>query len=77
VKRGEKEKAPKQAKKTAKGGDEEADSEDGPEGDESEAEVVVAEVGDDDEVVPEAIDEDDDEDLARPRREARPPSGRK
>src|SRR5882724_11862635 len=61
VKRGEKEKAPKQAKKTAKGGDEEADSEDGPEGDESEAEVVVAEVGDDDEVVPEAID---DEDLA-------------
>src|SRR6266404_1694682 len=57
VKRGEKEKAPKQAKKTAKGGDEEADSEDGPEGDEPEVEVVVAEVGDDDE-----------EDLAPPKK---------
>jgi RNA polymerase primary sigma factor len=68
VKRGEKEKAPKQAKKTAKGGDEEADSEDGPEGDEPEVEVVVADVGDDDEVVPEAIDEDDDEDLAPPKK---------
>jgi RNA polymerase primary sigma factor len=68
VKRGEKEKAPKQAKKTAKGGDEEADSEDGPEGDEPEVEVVVADVGDDDEVVPEAIDDDDDEDLAPPKK---------
>jgi RNA polymerase primary sigma factor len=68
VKRGEKEKAPKQAKKTAKGGDEEADSEDGPEGDEPEVEVVVADAGDDDEVVPEAIDEDDDEDLAPPKK---------
>src|ERR1700730_18342942 len=66
VKRGEKEKAPKQAKKTAKGGDEEADSEEGPEGDEPEVEVVVADVGDDDEVVAEAIDEDDDEDLPPP-----------
>src|SRR6202022_2775591 len=68
VKRGEKEKAPKQAKKTAKGGDEEADSEEGPEGDEPEVEVVVAVVGDDDEVVAEAIDEDDDEDLAPPKK---------
>jgi len=68
VKRGEKEKAPKQAKKTAKGGDEEADSEEGPEGDEPEVEVVVADVGDDDEVVAEAIDEDDDEDLAPPKK---------
>src|SRR6266850_1195853 len=68
VKRGEKEKAPKQAKKTAKGGDEEADSEDGPEGDEPEVEVAVADVGDDDEVVAEAIDEDDDEDLAPPKK---------
>src|SRR5947207_13940020 len=68
VKRGEKEKAPKQATKTAKGGDEEAESEDGPEGDEPDVEVVAADVGEDDEAVVEATDDDDDEDLAPPKK---------
>src|SRR6267143_3789857 len=48
--------------------DEEADSEDGPEGDEPEVEAVVADGSDDDEVAVEAVDEDDDEDLAPPKK---------
>ena len=63
VKRGEKEKAPKQAKKAAKGGDEEAETEAIPEGEEPDIEVAVPDVGDDEEVAVEAIDDDDDEDL--------------
>src|SRR6266850_429838 len=63
VKRGEKEKAPKQAKKTAKGGDEEADSEDGPEGDEPEVEVAVADVGDNDALPSDIVSSDQIDDV--------------
>src|SRR5438105_4027806 len=64
VRRGEKEKAPKQAKKAVKGGDEERETEELAEGEEPELEAVVADVGDDDEIAASAdIDEDDDEDL--------------
>ena len=63
VKRGEKDRAPKQAKKAGKGGEEESESEDGAEGEEADLETAVADVGDDDEIVAADIDEDDDEDL--------------
>src|SRR5204863_1557409 len=56
--------APKQAKKAAKGGDDEADSEGAPEGEEPEIESVAANAGDDEEVAAEVIEDDDDEDLA-------------
>src|SRR5438876_1201963 len=63
VKRGEKDKAPKQAKKAAKG-DAEAEGEEVAEGDEPEIEAAaIPDVGDDDEIAAD-IDEDDDEDLA-------------
>jgi RNA polymerase primary sigma factor len=66
VKRGDKEKAPKQLKKGAAKGDEEG--EDQPEGEEPEAEAVVAEASDDDETpVAEDLDDDDD-DLAPPKK---------
>src|SRR5919204_5920337 len=65
VKRGEKDKAPKQAKKAMKGGDEEAEGEDFVEGEEPDIDTVVADVGDDDEIAAAAdIEDDDDEDLA-------------
>jgi len=64
VKRGEKEKAPKQAKKSAKAAADEEGDEVEPELDEVEIEAVAVEVADDDEaVVAEEIDEDEDEDL--------------
>jgi RNA polymerase primary sigma factor len=61
VKRGEKDKAPKQAKK---GGDDEVEGEEVAEGEEPEIEAAaIPDVGDDDEVAAD-IEEDDDEDLA-------------
>src|SRR5262249_3693575 len=57
-----KDKAPKQAKKTAKGVEEESESEVLPEGEEPNLEAVVPDVGDDEEVPVEAIEEDDDDD---------------
>ncbi|TMA76884.1 MAG: RNA polymerase sigma factor RpoD [Deltaproteobacteria bacterium] len=63
VKRGEKDKAPKQAKKASKG-DDEAEGEEVAEGEEPEIEAAaIPDVGDDDEVAAD-IEEDDDEDLA-------------
>src|SRR6266481_7844058 len=63
VRRGEKEKAPKQAKKVGKGVEEE-EGED-LEGEEGEIETPVPDAGDDEEVAAADIDEDDDdEDLA-------------
>src|SRR5438128_4830978 len=63
VKRGEKDKAPKQAKKAAKG-DDEAEGEEVAEGEEPEIEAAaIPDVGDDDEGAAD-IEEDDDEDLA-------------
>src|SRR4051812_23006549 len=51
VKRGEKERAPKQAKKAGKGGDEEGEPEDGAEGEEAELEAAaIPDVADEDEV---------------------------
>jgi len=63
VKRGEKDKAPKQAKKASKG-DDEAEGEEVAEGEEPDIEAAaIPDVGDDDEVAAD-IEEDDDEDLA-------------
>ena len=63
VKRGEKDKAPKQAKKASKG-DDEAEGEEVAEGEEPEIEAAaIPDVGDDDEVAAD-IEEDEDEDLA-------------
>src|SRR5207248_5785186 len=64
-KRGEKEKAHKQAKKTAKGGDDE-EGEDLPAGEEPDLEAVIPDVADDEEIAGAADieDDDDDEDLA-------------
>ena len=63
VKRGEKDKAPKQAKKASKG-DDEAEGEEVAEGEEPEIEAAaIPDVGDDDEGAAD-IEEDDDEDLA-------------
>jgi RNA polymerase primary sigma factor len=67
VKRGDKEKAPKQAKKGAGKGDEESEGEEA-EGDEPEVEAaVVPDAGDDDEAPAEDLDDDDD-DLAPPKK---------
>ncbi len=60
VRRGEKEKAPKQAKKAGKGVEEE-EGED-LEGEEGEVEAPVPDVGDDEEVAAADVDEDDDDD---------------
>src|SRR5256885_9995469 len=61
VKRGEKDKSPKQAKKAAKGGDDEAEGEEVAEGEEPEIEAAaIPDVGDDEEIAAD-IDEDDDE----------------
>ncbi|HEX9577609.1 MAG TPA: RNA polymerase sigma factor RpoD [Myxococcales bacterium] len=68
VRRGEKEKAPRQAKKGAAKGDEEAEEE--VEGEEPDAQPVVVEASDDDEETPaaEELDDDDDDDLAPPKK---------
>src|SRR5437763_6300827 len=63
VKRGEKDKAPKQGKKAVKGGEEEAEGEEFAEGEEADLEAAIPDVADDDEIAAD-IEDDDDEDLA-------------
>src|SRR2546429_1864793 len=65
VKRGEKQAAPKQAKKAVKAGDEEGEADELGEAVEPDLDLAVADVGDDEEVAADAeVDEDGDEDLA-------------
>src|SRR5947208_1704790 len=65
VKRGEKQAAPKQAKKTVKAGDEEGEADEPGEAVEPDLDLVAPDVGDDEEVAADGeIDEDSDEDLA-------------
>src|SRR5438270_259739 len=65
VKRGEKQAAPKQAKKTVKAGDEEGEADEPGEAVEPDLELAAPDVGDDEEVAADGeIDEDSDEDLA-------------
>src|SRR3989442_3373452 len=67
VKRGEKQNAPKQAKKAVKAGEEEGEADEPGEG--VEPEVDLPDVGDDEELAADAeIDEDGDEDLAPPKK---------
>src|SRR5438477_10696986 len=65
VKRGEKQAAPKQAKKAVKAGDEEGEADELGEAVEPDLDLAVPDVGDDEEVAADAeVDEDGDEDLA-------------
>ncbi|TMB05687.1 MAG: RNA polymerase sigma factor RpoD, partial [Deltaproteobacteria bacterium] len=65
VKRGEKQAAPKQAKKTVKAGDEEGEADEPGEAVEPDLDLAAPDVGDDEEVAADGeIDEDSDEDLA-------------
>src|SRR2546421_4337632 len=65
VKRGEKQAAPKQAKKVVKAGDEEGEADELGEAVEPDLDLAVPDVGDDEEVAADAeVDEDGDEDLA-------------
>src|SRR2546429_560308 len=65
VKRGEKQAAPKQAKKAVKAGDEEGEADELGEAVEPDLDLAVPDVGDDEEVGADAeVDEDGDEDLA-------------
>src|SRR5256885_9654428 len=69
VKRGEKQNAPKQAKKAVKAGEEEGEADELGEGVEPEADLALPDVGDDEELAADAeIDEDGDEDLAPPKK---------
>src|SRR5437667_4238250 len=69
VKRGEKQAAPKQAKKTVRAGEEEGETDEPGEGVEPEADPALPDVSDDEELAADAeIDEDDDEDLAPPKK---------
>src|SRR5438132_3589810 len=65
VKRGEKQAAPKQAKKTVKAGDEEGEADEPGEAVEPDLDLAAPDVGDDEEAAADAeIDDDGDEDLA-------------
>src|SRR5437016_3389850 len=69
VKRGEKQDAPKQAKKAVKAGEEEGEADEPGEGAEPEADLALPDVSDDEELAADAeIDEDGDEDLAPPKK---------